>query len=380
MKGEEQALCIAAIAIGLTLAPDPSVILGCIVGVLTGLVPGLHPNTFLPFLSGTAFIIGLAVSHSFFDFLPAIMLGAPDEAASLSVLPGHKMLLRGKGLEAFRLTILGGLFAGTAAVALIPFLGFVKQIPALVPLVLGFTLLTMLKTAGKKLPTLAIMAAAAITGHYALAANALPAMLAGFFGTSTILFSLAKRPMIPPQLPHADARITHRQAGLAALAGWLAGLFPAVSPSVAAMAVCPRMRAREFLAVLGGTNTVYAVAAVLAIHVIGRPRSGAAIAVAAEYPPLLVIAGASLAAIGFSAWLAWELSRPLVLAFNKVNHRAASLVALAVVIGITALGGTQALVFLSVSTVIGLVCLAWGVRRSTCMASLLIPVLLYYFL
>ncbi|MCK4328069.1 MAG: tripartite tricarboxylate transporter permease [Candidatus Diapherotrites archaeon] len=380
MKGEARALCIAAAALGLALAQDASVVIGCIAGIVTGLVPGLHPNTFLPFLTGRGFIIGLAVSHSFFSFIPAIMLGAPDEASSLSVLPGHKLLLRGKALEAFRITILGGLFAGTAAVAAVPFLGFAGKMPFLAPIVLVFTLGVMAYTAKSKAKTIAIMAASAAIGHAALAGNALPAMLAGFFGTSTILYSLATAPSIPPQLPHGDATITNRQAGLAAAAGWLAGLFPAVSPSVAAMAVCPRMRPREFLAVLGGTNTVYAIAAVLAIQLIGRPRSGAAIAVAAERPSLLFIAGASLAAIGISAWLAWQLSKTIVLAFNKVNHRVASILALGVVIALTALGGVTALAFLAASTVVGLLCLVWGQKRSTCMASLLIPVLLYFVL
>ncbi|MFC2174674.1 tripartite tricarboxylate transporter permease [archaeon] len=377
MEGEAKALCIAAAAIGLAIAPDASLVLGCLAGIVTGLIPGLHPNTFLPMASGTAFIIGLAVSHSFFDFLPAIMLGAPDEATSLSVLPGHKMLLRGKALEAFRITILGGLFAGILAALFIPFLGFANQ-PILVPIVLVFTLATMLANAKHKTKTILVMIAAAFIGHHALAANALPAMLAGFFGTSTIIFSLATRPVIPPQLPHAKARITHREAALAAVAGWLAGLFPAVSPSVAAMALCPKMKHREFLAVLGGTNTVYAIAAILAINIVGRPRSGAAIAVGRQ--DFLFVAGSALAAIGISAWLAWHLSKPLVQWFNKVNHRAASGIALIIVVGIAGLGGTTALAFLAVSTLVGLVCLAWGVRRSTCMASLLIPVLLYYLL
>ena len=88
--------------------------------------------------------------------------------------------------------------------------------------------------------------------------------------------------------------------------------------------------------------------------------------------------GPLLISQGSHAWLAWQLSRPLVLAFNKVNHRLASALALGVVLLVTALGG--GLEYLLVATLVGLVCLVWGVRRSTCMASLLIPVLLNCFL
>jgi putative membrane protein len=36
-------------------------------------------------------------------------LGAPDESKALNVLPGHRMLMEGKGFEAVKLNVIGSL-------------------------------------------------------------------------------------------------------------------------------------------------------------------------------------------------------------------------------------------------------------------------------
>jgi hypothetical protein len=98
------------------------VFLGVLFGFLTGLIPGLHPNTIFiltlsfafalvgfPIQVILAFVVSLAVSNTFFDFIPTILFGAPEEDSVLSVLPGHKFLLKGRGYEAVFLATMGGL-------------------------------------------------------------------------------------------------------------------------------------------------------------------------------------------------------------------------------------------------------------------------------
>ncbi len=94
--------------------------LGIVVGIITGLAPGVHINlisvllfSVSPFLLGytsalhlAIFIVAVAVTHAFLDALPSIFLGAPEEATALAVLPGHRMLLEGKGYEAVFLIVL----------------------------------------------------------------------------------------------------------------------------------------------------------------------------------------------------------------------------------------------------------------------------------
>lgn len=383
-EGEITAICLVTTAIGLLIASlegdVAAVFIGCLGGIITGLIPGLHINLFLPFVGGaTALVVGIVVSHSFFDFVPAILVGAPDEASALSVLPSHKMLVKGKALEAFRLTIVGGLFSGIVAITMIPLLGFVKEMRWFVPIVLMSSLFFIVKSTERKIQTIFIMIASAFLGYAAFKTDyGISAILSGFFGVATIIYSIRGRKTIPPQLPHAETKFSYREIGFGAIAGWLAGLFPGISSSVAATTVSPQMDHKEFLTVLGGTNTVYAFAAIIAIYLVGKPRSGAGIALQGESHSLVLLIGLSLAALGLSALLAWKLSKTIVVSFNKINYRAASFIALGVVLILNSLNGIEAIALMLLASIVGYACLESGARRAGCMASLIIPVLLYY--
>ncbi|MBI0583649.1 MAG: tripartite tricarboxylate transporter permease [Methanomassiliicoccus sp.] len=120
-------------------------LLGAGLGTLTGLAPGLHVNTLalvlvasgpvlLPALGDAAVLLGAereaaplfmvaiiasaAVAHSILDFLPSLFLGAPEEDTVMSILPGHRMLLEGRGLEAVRCSAYGGLVGAALAVVM----------------------------------------------------------------------------------------------------------------------------------------------------------------------------------------------------------------------------------------------------------------------
>ena len=112
-----------------------AIILGIIVGIFTGLIPGIHINlvaistlTIAPFLLNyidpiivATFIISMAITHSFLDFIPSIFLGAPEAETALSILPGHKLLLEGKAYEAIKLTVIGSLCGLIITISLVPF-------------------------------------------------------------------------------------------------------------------------------------------------------------------------------------------------------------------------------------------------------------------
>ena len=93
-------------------------------GIVSGLLPGIHVNTISAFLlamlpvfskfnplSIVIAIVSMAVANSFLSFIPSILLGAPDSETVLSVLPGHRMLLNGEAIEAIKLTAVGGLIS-----------------------------------------------------------------------------------------------------------------------------------------------------------------------------------------------------------------------------------------------------------------------------
>lgn len=104
---------------------------GTLLGVMTGLIPGLHVNnvaiillslspvavvllrTFLGLdiptvlLMVSASIVATSMAHTFLDFIPSTFLGAPEPETALSVLPAHGMLMEGRGYRAVFLSAAG---------------------------------------------------------------------------------------------------------------------------------------------------------------------------------------------------------------------------------------------------------------------------------
>jgi putative membrane protein len=121
-----------------------SVLGGYLLGIISGLLPGIHNNNFAlalvafaPFLAEkglspfyiSVIILSNALSQTFHDIIPSVFLGAPDGDTALTVLPGHRLLIEGAGAEAVRLSALGS--AGSVVAALIfvlPFSLFFKAV------------------------------------------------------------------------------------------------------------------------------------------------------------------------------------------------------------------------------------------------------------
>src|SRR3989338_8851535 len=99
-------------------------IIGILIGIITGLLPGIHINliaallisnlpalSFLSPLSIISLIVGMSLSHVIHDFIPSVFLGLPGEESFLAVLPGHKLLLQGLGLQAVNFLLVGAIIS-----------------------------------------------------------------------------------------------------------------------------------------------------------------------------------------------------------------------------------------------------------------------------
>lgn len=127
----------------LVVAPERTVVTlafalaGVCFGTLSGLVPGLHANNVAlvlaavaPALPGPPLAVGCAMLaagtvHTFLDVVPSLVLGVPDAAMAASALPGHRLVLDGRGREALRLSALG---SGLAVVLALPLAGPVTRL------------------------------------------------------------------------------------------------------------------------------------------------------------------------------------------------------------------------------------------------------------
>ncbi len=87
---------------------------GAILGTFTGLIPGFHVNnvaliavSLTPIALGVGLpldiIAGMIVScgmvHTFLNYIPSALVGAPDDNMALALLPGHRMLVTGQAAQ-----------------------------------------------------------------------------------------------------------------------------------------------------------------------------------------------------------------------------------------------------------------------------------------
>ena len=87
-----------------------ALLIGVCLGSLTGLIPGFHVNNValillavspallavgIPLSAVAGIIVATGVVHTFLNYIPAALIGAPGGDTALSLLPGHRMLLSG---------------------------------------------------------------------------------------------------------------------------------------------------------------------------------------------------------------------------------------------------------------------------------------------
>lgn len=390
--------------------------IGILGGVVAGLVPGLHTNTLiiilfsiLPLLSNfpleavIALIIAMAITSTIVDFIPSIFFGAPEDSTALSVLPGHKMLLEGKGLEAIYLTVMGGIGVVLLFViltpVLIPSLQFLYSnirfyIHYILIAIVGFLILT--EKGVKKFWSVLVFSLSGILGLIVFNSILLqPAfvffpLFTGLFGVSTLLVSFKNKAIIPKQEKSVgDIKKSLALSGIVKgfFSGLLVGILPGVGAAQASTLVQQLTRkedVKEFLISLGGINTVNAIASITALYAINRARSGAAMAVERilgifQFEHLLLLLAVSLISIGIASILTILMSKRFLFLIEKLPYYKLSLIILIFLIGLTLIF-TQfiGLLVLIISTTIGLVAIFTGIRRSVGMGVIILPVVLFY--
>ncbi len=385
-------------------------LIGCALGVFTGLTPGIHVNTIsvlalaLGFYSGAelaVLVIAMGITHSFVDFIPSILFGAPDTDTFLGVLPGHRMLLQGKGLKAVQLTIAGGLFGAIGALLLGPvFMAFVSALygflPAFIPFILGVVLSLMVlseKGVRKKLASLGVIGLSALLGVSVLRlnpfGNALMVSAIGFFAVSTLVYSVAEGTALKKQTQKGgEIKKSHVVEGsLLSIAGAsTVSILPGIGPGQAAFIaarLAGKTETEPYLVMLGGINTANVIFSLFVMLAIGRIRTGIAAVVSQALSPgyltVFLFAGAILFAVGFSILITGSLAVFLVkrvhlIPYRKVNIAVLGLLALVVL----STSGAYGLLVSCVSAAIGLVAVTEKVKRTHCMAFLIVPTILLY--
>ncbi len=263
---------------------------GVALGTCSGLTPGLHANNFALLLASVvsavpgpplalgAAMLAAGVVHTFLDVVPALALGVPDPATAAVTLPGHRLVLDGRGREALRLSALGsGVAVVVALPVAVPLTRAVDAVyPALrrhVPFLLAGAAVVLVATEPtwrRRLAATATLAVAGGLGWLTLdrdpsgpvaTGGVLAPLFAGLFGAPVLIEALDGEG-VPPQADPAvtlDGRTVFGTAGAGVGAGALVGYLPGVSAAVGTVLVLPavpgRSGARGFLVASSGANT-----------------------------------------------------------------------------------------------------------------------------
>lgn len=380
---------------------------GCLLGTITGLTPGLHVNTVCLLGLSTYPALGLtvhgfavmmasmSVTHTFLDFIPGIFLGVPDEETALSILPAHQLLLKGESLTAVKLTAIGSLIGlATALILLAP---AVKLLPIIyngirsivVYIIILVSILLILREKKRMAHALLIFLLTGWLGTVILEMKALSSSqvlfpaFAGLFGLSTIILSLKTKPNLVPQKPFAVMDVDAQTLGagfLGSLGGIAVGVLPSLSPSQIGI-VMSRLYGRSikrFLVSISAINTSDAIYSLIALYAIGNPRSGVAVMLSkimeVDSDTLVLLVGS----MAFSAIVAYtihlQVGRSANKIFSRLNYQGVSLTVIAFITLTTiALTGWLGLLILVTSTATGFLPPMTGVSRTHLMGILIIP-------
>lgn len=385
--------------------------LGIILGAITGLLPGLHPNTLFalvlsfsafllqfPLVCSLAFIISLSVSNVFLDFIPSILFGAPDPDNCMSVLPGHQLLMEGRGYEAVFLSVLGGLGAVLLTIATLPLLlfaiptlySYLHPVIHILLLLVVFWMAWTEKGTGKLWAVLVFL----LSGFFGfITLNTLPSSqalfpsLTGLFGLSGLIVSFYGKSALPRQKKTTNIQGRGIKGTVTGwLAGMFAGLLPGLGSSQASIIAAQTFKAKtkDFLTSLGGINAANIIFTLVAFFTLGKTRSGAVSAIAQLTPSItsqeltLLMLIALLTAF-ISVILVLKISGFLINRIHSISYKNLNLsIILFLLAAVAILTGPLGLLLALSGTLIGLLAIKSGVKRSHMMGFLIFPTIIYF--
>lgn len=403
--------------------------IGIAIGATTGMIPGIHVNTAgaIIFASSTflltivspeflcVLMVSMSIAHALIEFIPSMLLGVPQEGTATSILPGHRMVLQGRSKEVIRIVSVGGFGAILVIISMLPLFAIV--LPTLHDVTKPFTWIILLVASiylthsltgnfRDFLWSLLLFALSGILGWIIFqtpisSGITLMCVFSGLFGISTIIFSLNDSSTIPHQNPFYELNIDYdkfKSIFAGGMTGAILGFLPGFGPAqgtVIAQAVSGTNDNKDddtanFLLATSGLNVSDCLFSLIAIYIIGNPRSG--IAVYMSYlifemglNHLAIFIFASLIAVSVSLVLSLKLGDSFSRLMSGVDYKKLSISVIVLQIAILYLFifyykapviyMTLALI---TSTAMGMLPHYIGVGKSHLMGVLIIPAIVIY--
>jgi putative membrane protein len=407
-------------------------ILACIVGVfcgvITGLIPGIHVNTVGAFVFSASpfllysyspevlavFLLSMSISHALLEFIPSMFLGVPEEGTVLSVMPGHHLLLQGRGKEAIRLVSLGGFGALIITILLLPLFmvglpflyGLLKPyIWIILSVVVVYMLIRLSRDWNSLIWSSILFLFSGIMGWTALnsplsSSVSLLCLFSGLFGVSTLLYSLSQKSSLPTQNKdhhfEVDGDII-KGIFAGGIAGSILGFLPGMGPAQGSLLAQELSGGSDsgseregFLVAMSGVNASDALFSLIAIYLIGNPRSGIAVYVnqllqGLDFNHLLIMIFASVTAVSISLVLCIKVGDWFSHSMQKINYEKLSWMVIIFMSFLVVLFGVMehaSLFFVIVtyitSVALGLLPHYLDINKSNLMGVLIVPAIVVY--
>ena len=395
---------------------------------MTGLIPGIHVNTAGAFVFSASpfllysyspevlavFLLSMSISHALLEFIPSMFLGVPEEGTVLSVMPGHYLLLQGRGKEAIRLVSLGGFVAMIITILLLPL--FMAVLPLLYGLlkpyiwmILSVTVVYMIHRLSRDLNSLIwssiIFVFSGIMGWVALnsplsASVSLLCLFSGLFGVSTLLYSLSEKSVMPKQNEQHQLEIDGdiiRGMFAGGIAGSILGFLPGMGPAQGSLLAQELSGGSDtgseregFLVAMSGVNASDALFSLIAIYLIGNPRSGIAVYVnqilqGLDFNHLLIMIFSAIMSVSISMVLCIKLGDFLSHSMQKINYEKLSwvvIILMSFLVVLFALMEHANLIFILIIYItaisLGLLPHYLDINKSHLMGVLIVPAIVVY--
>lgn len=397
------------------------IILGFIIGIgagtFTGLVPGVHINLVaallvasvggglfagVPVLALVTFIVAMTMAHTLLDFIPSVFLGAPSDDTALTVLPGHELLLQGKGHEAVVATLYGCLlgipllliYTGVFILFLPTIFSFVKSFIAFILLFVSCYLIFREKDI---VISLFIFLFSGFLGwftfHLPVKDPLLP-LLSGLFGISGLLLSLSDKVSLPEQQTSTFFGVRFPRSVFlrsllgAGIAGPLCSFLPGIGSGHASV-IGSEIQGNDrdphvFLMMVGAINVLVMGLSFVAAYSIEKTRTGSAAAIldllgTIRGIDLTVILAGTLLAVIVSFLIGIFVSHFFARFVMKIPYALISgAISLFIVIMVIVFSNWIGLIVLATGTLLGIFCILSGSKRIQMMGCLLVPAITYY--
>jgi putative membrane protein len=405
-----------------------AVFFGIALGVVSGLTPGVHNNTFsalllayLPYLSQffseeeiAIIIFANAITHTFIDIIPSVFIGVPDEDTALSILPSHEMVLEGRGFQAISISALSSMLSFLIALLVFPiFILALPQVWSFLHAITPFFLIAVLTFlvfsekpevyTGKfniwlrRCYSLLVILLSGFIGYVAFkysflsevrpGGNVFIPMMLGFFALPVVLVGMKNESEIPKQkIGIGKPRLRH--VFLGSLSGALVSLFPGVSSGIAAAISTARLKSREaYISAVSASNTSNAILCFSVLFSTGLTRSGAANSfkyvigyeLSFNESVNLILIGLIVASVSLILTLVLGgLSSSLLVRTEKAS-KLSFLILIFIFAYTPFMTGLFGIILLLASSSAGLLAVKFRVRRVACMGSIILPVLIYRF-